>query len=418
MSKNVFRMVDNTILKIYNNFPKLNKNLYTYLSKPQNEITVNFTVEIDRKLQNFTGYRIQHNNIMGPYKGGLRYHPNVEVNEVEALSKWMTYKNSLQDIPFGGAKGGLRIDPHQYNNVELKKISEKLTENIVNYIGPEKDIPAPDVGTNAEIMDCMTQKYLDITNTDNYGVFTGKSPNYGGSEFRKEATGTGVAVCIKEWAELKNIELKGKTYILQGLGNVGYYTAKKLKEYGLILIGIGNASGYKYHKEGYDIENIQEFIDKNDEDLCHYPIGKTIDKLGFFSINCDIVIPAALELQICEEEAKNIQAKLIVEAANGPIDEKGDEILNERNIEILPDILTNSGGVLCSYYEWLQNCNNVYYERYLLNQKLEDKFKEKVKQIFDLMEEENIQTMREACYYYSLKRLENEYIKRGYYLPN
>ena len=415
---NVFKMVDNIILNVFHNFPKLNQNVYSYLSKPNNEITVNFTVELNQKLHNFTGYRIQHNNIMGPYKGGLRYHPSVEINEVEALSKWMTYKNALQDLPFGGAKGGLNIDPYKYNKEELKIITEKFTENIADYIGPKIDIPAPDVGTNADIMDCMTQKYLEITKTDNYGVFTGKSPGYGGSEFRKESTGTGVAVCIKEWSEIKNVDLEGKTYILQGLGNVGYYTAKKLKEYGMKLIGIGNAFGYKYNMDGFDIDHILEYIQTNGENLENYSVGTTINKLEFFSIDCDIVIPAALELQICEKEAKNIQTKLIVEAANGPIDEAGDKILNERNIEILPDILANSGGVLCSYYEWLQNCNNVYYERNLLNQKLQDKFKEKLKQIFDLMEEENILTIREACYYYSLKRLECEYIKQGYYLPN
>ena len=244
--KNVLCLIKSSTNKVYLRFPELN-NMKIILSKPNNEIKINFPVKIKNNVSIFTGYRIQHNNLLGPYKGGLRFNPLVESNEVNALSQWMTYKCSLQDIPFGGAKGGISINPYDFTNNELEIISRSFVRNISNHIGDTIDIPAPDMGTNSTIMDIMTDEYLKINKLSTKGVFTGKSIQCGGSKLRNESTGLGVAIHINEWSKHKNINLEGKTYILQGLGNVGFHIAKKLSEFGMVLIGIGNASGYRHN---------------------------------------------------------------------------------------------------------------------------------------------------------------------------
>ena len=413
--KNVLTLVDNTVKNVYRSFPILNGNLLKYLAKPNNEIKVNFTVNLNNQLKNFTGYRVQHNNILGPYKGGLRFHPSVEMKEVNALSQWMTYKCSLQDIPFGGAKGGVSLDPNSYDEKDLEKISREFVKSISKYIGPDFDIPAPDIGTNSKVMDWMSDEYLKLNPNTLNNTFTGKSENNSGSIIRNQATGLGVAICIKKWAELNNINLNGKTYILQGLGNVGFHAATILSTYGMKLIGIGNISGYFYNEEGYDILDIQNYIDKYGEDLNNYcSKSSKMEKLDFFSIDCNIIVPAALELQITDKEAHNIKAQLIIEAANGPTDELAEQILIDKGITIIPDILANSGGVVCSYYEWLYNKQNKVINNEVLKNKLIDHISNKFQTIHSLMKETNNGSMRIICYYYALKKLENIYKSRGY----
>lgn len=413
----VLKLVDNTIKHTFITFPKLNNNIMKYLSKPNNEIKVNFTVKLSDNLVNLTGYRVQHNNILGPYKGGIRFHNQVTQDEVNALSKWMTYKCCLQDIPFGGAKGGITIDSSKFSNHELEIISRQFTQTISKYIGPDKDIPATDVGTNSQIMDWMTDEYIKLNNTSNNSVFTGKSIICGGLQGRSESTGYGVAMCVNEWAKSKNIDLEGKTFIIQGLGNVGINVAKKLSSYGMVLVGIGNEYGYRYNKEGFNIYQIQKQL-KINPDIQNYDVGNFIDKQKFFSINCDVIVPCALELQICEEEAKIINTQLIVEGANGPTDEKAESILTEKGIDIIPDILANSGGVICSYYEWIQNKNHTLYNKDEIFNLLESHMKYKYREINKLIEEYKIEnstiiSMRIMCYYYSLFKLEQIYKAKG-----
>ena len=405
----ILKIIDNSINQVYNKFPELNINLKTLLSKPNREIKVNFPINFNNNIKILTGYRIQHNNVLGPYKGGLRFHPSVEINEINALSQWMTYKCSLQNIPFGGAKGGISINPYDYTKDELDIISRLFIKKIASNLGDNIDIPAPDVGTNSHIMDVMTEEYLQLYPNSSNGVFTGKSINLGGSELRHESTGLGVAIHVKEWAKHNNIDLKGKTYILQGLGNVGYNTAKVLSSYGMILIGIGNASGYRYNQTGFDIIDINNYLKENNDDLDKYHIGEIIDKEKFFSIQTDVIIPAALELQICEKEANNINTKLIIEGANGPISREAEHILMKKNICIIPDILANSGGVICSYYEWLSNKDNKIYNKDILKIKLEKHLSNKYQDIINLMEVKNEPSMRIICYYYSLLNLQKEY---------
>ena len=234
-----------------------NSNTLKIIQKPKNMLSFNIPVKIDNKINVFTGYRIQHNNILGPYKGGLRFHPDISLDEATALATWMTFKCSLHNLPLGGGKGGLAIDPSKYNDEELEKISRAFSKKLYNYIGSNKDIPAPDLGTNSKIMDWMTDEYNKLgVHRHDLGVFTGKSLNYGGSEGREKATGKGVAYSVKEWAKFNNFDLKNKTYILQGLGNVGLYASEELNSYGMKMIGVGDHTGYIKNTNGINTNNL------------------------------------------------------------------------------------------------------------------------------------------------------------------
>ena len=394
----------------------INKNMYKILKNPQRMIEFNFPVIRDNgSIDIINGYRIQHNNALGPYKGGLRFHPNVNNEEVTALATWMTLKCALQDLPYGGGKGGLTIDPTKYSQNELEKISRKFMENLNKYIGPNYDIPAPDVNTNPQIMDWMIDEYLKF-NQEPYMIsglnstLTGKSLTNGGSLWRTEATGYGVALCVKEWFEKNIREIKGSTFSIQGFGNVGYYATKTLMDYGMKINAIGDENGY------YDLrkENIITFNDLLDENnnLNYKNFGTKISKDKFFSTSCDVMIPAALELEITKHNAPLMDCDLIVEGANGPIDVEGEKILKIEGTEIIPDILANSGGVLVSYYEWLQNKQNFYWSESYIKDKMDNKMKDTFSKVYDLKDELNC-TMREASFIYGIKKIEDIYKARG-----
>ena len=393
----------------------INNNLLNMLSKPMNEIKINFPVNINNNIHIFSGYRVQHNNFMGPFKGGLRFHPTVSMDEANALSQWMTYKCCIQDVPFGGAKGGITIDVNNYNEYEIEKISRNFTKALYPYIGSNKDIPAPDVNTNSKIMDFMTDEYNNISGNFNStynmkSIFTGKSIDFGGSYVREEATGRGIGLMIKEWANVNNYNLKGKNYIIQGFGNVGYYTCELLNSYGMNLIAVGDHSGYIYSKEGFNTFNLKEYVDTN-KCIKDYEHGTKINKEDFFSIKCNIIIPSALELQINKDIADNIDCDLIVEGANGPIDSEAEDILESKNIPIIPDILANSGGVLVSYYEWLQNKRDEYWSEKYIKNKFDEKMEDSFKKIYNISLKNNF-TLRESCYMYALNKLENNFKRR------
>ena len=416
MSLKVFNMVKSQINKISNNY-NINKNISAILQAPNSVIQTNFPVKIKDKYEIFQGYRVQHNNICGPYKGGLRFNENVDINEVSALATWMTLKCSIQDLPYGGGKGGIAINPENYTTEELERICRGFTQSMYKHIGASIDIPAPDVGTNSQMMNWMTDEYDKLSIARNKtlntkATFTGKSIEVGGSQGREEATGTGVAICVKEWANKKGIDLKGKTYIVQGFGNVGSFAAKKLESYGMKLIAVGDHTGYLHHKDGFDVNDLNNYI-KEHKSLKGYGLGETIsDVKDFYALETDVCIPAALEMQITESVAKNLKCKMIVEAANGPVSEKADAICHEKNIDIIPDILANSGGVLVSYFEWLQNKQDYYWSEEKVLRKLEQNMTNAYGKIHDLAEKNN-SNMRDACYYYSLKRIETVYNKRG-----
>jgi glutamate dehydrogenase (NAD(P)+) len=408
---NILKIVDTQILnaaKLCN----LNKNVSTLLSMPKNKIIFNIPVKLsDNKIKLFSGYRVQHNNILGPYKGGLRFHEDISISEATSLATWMTFKCALQELPYGGGKGGLKLNPSEYSEKDLEKISRAFSRKLYYHIGIDKDIPAPDVGTNSQIMDWMTDEYNAIgLKSNQLGAYTGKSLNYGGSKGRTEATGRGVAECILTWANFNNFDLKNKTFIVQGLGNVGYYTAKKLETYGMKMVGIGDHNGYFENEKGYNISRVLNHVDNN-KSLVNF-VGNEISKENFFKIPCDIVIPAALELQIGEQEAKHLNCKLVVEAANGPTDLAADEILKNRDIEVIPDILANSGGVYVSFLEGLQNKTNEYFTEEEVYEKLEQKMQNVYKKVEDVRLEYDC-TLREASYIASMKTLEGRYISRG-----
>ena len=393
----------------------VSENLLKVLKNPMNKIEINFPVLLNDKIEIFSGYRVQHNNYLGPFKGGLRYHPTVNINEANALAQWMTYKCCVQDIPFGGAKGGITIDVNKYSKTDIEKISRNFTKALYPYIGTNKDIPAPDVNTNSTIMDWMTDEYNNISGNFNLtsnmkSVFTGKSIDFGGSYVRQEATGRGVGLTIKQWAEKKEYNLKGKNYIIQGFGNVGYYTCELLNSYGMNLVAVGDHSGYIYSEEGFNTFNLKDYVSENGS-IKNYQHGKSISKEEFFKLKCNILIPSALELQITKDNVNSIDCDLIVEAANGPIDFDAEEILEQKNIPIIPDILANSGGVLVSYYEWLQNKRDEYWDEKHIRNKFDEKIEDTFKKMYSLSVRNNI-SLRDACYMYAFNKLENNHKRR------
>jgi glutamate dehydrogenase (NAD(P)+) len=306
----------------------------------------------------FKGYRVQHSNILGPYKGGIRYHEQVSLDEVKALASWMTYKCALHDIPFGGGKGGIKFMPRQHSQAELERITRRFTHALGANIGPEYDIPAPDVGTNGQIMVWMMDTYMNVVGfTDknaNRRVVTGKTLVSGGSLGRESATGQGIVHCIAEWARDRRFDLNGATYTVQGYGNVGSNAAKILARTGASLVAVGDWKGYIANADGINPFKLADHVHKTGS-VVGYPGTRSITRPEFFAATADIFIPAALEMEIGVEEAKALNVKLIVEGANGPTETAAEPILYDKGIALIPDILANSGGVVVSYYEWLQN---------------------------------------------------------------
>lgn len=383
------------------------KDVEKILSQPKNEIIVNFPVKLSNGTTKlFKGYRIQHSDIMGPFKGGLRFHQDVYLDECKALSFWMTMKCALQNLPLGGAKGGIKFNPRLYDEKDLKNISKGFAEALKNYIGSDVDIPAPDVGTNDKIMDWMTAAYNRISGKSlDFATFTGKSSDFYGNVARKNATGMGIYHCVVEL--MKHVDIENGTYIIQGFGNVGSNTALLLSQLGLKLIGVGDHTGYKYCEEGFNVSDLFDYNNKN-RSLRGFPIGKEINKEEFFSIKCDIVIPAALELQINYDIASKLNCKIVIEAANGPTNMEADKILQERNIIVVPDILANSGGVIVSYLEWLQNKQHTTFEISYVREWLCKRMSNTFTKVWDLSRQLKI-NMRTASYIIALQKIDSHY---------
>lgn len=386
------------------------------LSQPKNEFIIHFPVKMtDGKTELFKGYRIQHNNILGPYKGGMRFHETVSLDECKALAAWMTWKCALQNIPFGGAKGGVKFNPNSYTKENLERIVRRFTHALGSNIGPEWDIPAPDMGTNAQVMDWMMDTYSNIAGSSMRhamkGVVTGKSILTGGSPGREEATGRGVVHCIVQWANERKFSLQGATMVMQGFGKVGSHAAKIMARMGVSLIAAGDHSGYWHFPEGFNPYKLSEHVKKH-HCLKGYPGGKSISREEFFALNCDIFVPAALELQIKKEEAENLKCKVVVEAANGPTNIEGEAILEKKGIDIVPDILANSGGVIVSYYEWLQNKRSEVWDINDVRSRLEMRMNNTYQQVSDRARQLEC-SKRTAAYAIAIERLQAVYHNRG-----
>ncbi len=395
----------------------LNPNIRKILGITNNEIIVHFPVKMDNgQVEVFTGYRVQHNNALGPYKGGLRYHPTVDVDAAKALAMWMTWKTSLAGLPYGGAKGGIQIDPRNYSLSELERITRRFTYALGENIGPEHDIPAPDVSTNEQTMAWIADTYMSTKNpserSQNQHVVTGKPVGSGGLEGRDRATGFGVYLTIRLWHESKGETLKGKTFIVQGFGNVGHWVSRFMEQDGARLIAVQDAHATLYNSQGIDVADLFEHSKPRMGSIKGFDAADEIDPEDFFAIPCDVVIPAALGNQITAANAHKINAPLVAEGANGPTDNEGEAILLEKGITIIPDILCNSGGVIGSYFEWLQNRNGELWQIDEVMQKLEKKLTEVFHKVEKTVDEKQVD-WRTAAYMLAIARIETAYIQRG-----
>ena len=379
---------------------------YLTFKYPERELKVALPVRMDDgSLKVFEGFRIQHSTLRGPAKGGVRYHQNVNVDEVRALSAWMTFKCAVAAIPYGGGKGGIVCRPREMSKGELERLTRTYIDKISAIISPNTDIPAPDVGTNAQTMDWMVDEYSKLKGESVYGIVTGKSIEIGGSKGRNEATGRGVCFVTLEMMKKYNMKPEDCKIVIQGMGNVGSISAKLLAEEGAKIIAVSDVSCAIYNENGLDISGIYKYLDSGNNLLDGYTGDcKKITNAELLELPCDILIPAALENQITAENADRIKAKIVIEAANGPTSVEADEILNKKGVKVLPDILSNSGGVIVSYFEWVQNLQNFYWEEDDVNAKLKRQIVGAFNDVFDAREKYDC-TFRVAAYIVALNRL-------------
>ncbi|MEN6315459.1 MAG: Glu/Leu/Phe/Val dehydrogenase [Clostridiaceae bacterium] len=389
---------------------ELDENDYVTVKYPERELKVSIPVEMDDgHIRVFEGYRVQHSSSRGPCKGGIRYHQNVDIDEVKALAAWMSLKCAVVNIPYGGGKGAIKVDPKELSKNELKKLTRRYTAMILPLIGPEKDIPAPDVGTNQEIMGWIMDTYSMFKGFTVHGVVTGKPLEVGGSLGRKEATGRGVMLMVRELLHRLGLPVLGTRVAVQGFGNVGGTAAKLLYQEGCKVVGISDVSGGLYKETGLDINKISKFIEMNNGKMFkdYEEAGvKHISNEELLMCDCHVLVPAALENQITEEVAKRLQAKIIVEGANGPTAIEADRVLESKGVTVVPDILANSGGVVVSYFEWVQNIQSLTWDEEEVNRTLEKIMIRAFNNVWDTAKSKNT-TMRTGAYMVALDRIVN-----------
>ncbi|MGH2467899.1 MAG: Glu/Leu/Phe/Val family dehydrogenase, partial [Candidatus Limnocylindrales bacterium] len=341
---------------------KLDPGIADILRHPQREFIVHFPVRLDDgSIRVFTGYRVQHNLGRGPAKGGIRYHQNVSLDEVKALAMWMTWKCAVVGIPYGGGKGGVIVDPSELSQREVEGLTRRFTTEISVLIGPDRDIPAPDVNTNAQTMAWIMDTYSMHVGYTVPGVVTGKPIALGGSEGRREATGRGVTFCLEAATAARHEKLAGKRLVLQGFGNVGSFFAESIRHHDVRLIAVGDAFGAVASEQGIDVERAFAWSGEHGT-ITGLPGTKPIDPAGLLEMDCDILVPAALENQITDRNAHNIRAAIVAEAANGPTTPEADRILADKGVFLIPDVLCNAGGVTVSYFEWVQDLNRDFWD--------------------------------------------------------
>ncbi len=400
---------------------ELDPAVYELLKEPERFIEINIPVKMDDgTLKMFKGFRSAHNTAVGPSKGGIRFHQDVSIEEVKALSIWMTFKCGVVGIPYGGGKGGIIVNPKELSQNELEQLSRGFIRGLHRYLGEKMDVPAPDVNTNGQIMAWMVDEYVKLNGGfQNIGVLTGKPVEWGGSQGRNAATGYGIYIVTREAAKKLNIDIKKAKVAVQGFGNAGKFTVKNLCAQGTQPVAIcewdfrSKKTFAIYNEKGFDYYDLEAYMNEN-KSLLGYPDAKEISVDEFWSLDVDIIIPAALENSIDEEVAKKVKAKLICEAANGPTTPAGDAVLKERGIVVTPDILTNSGGVLVSYFEWVQNLQGYYWSEAEVEEKQEVEMLKAFNAIWDLTVEKNV-TVREAAYMISVKKVAEVMKLRGWY---
>ena len=389
--------------------------VYEILKNPQRVLEVTFPVKLDNgTVKTFTGYRSQHNNAVGPYKGGVRFHPNVNLDEVKALSIWMTIKCCVAGIPYGGGKGGITLDPRDYSEAELERISRAYAEAISPLIGEKIDIPAPDVNTNGKIMSWMVDAYENIVKKSAPGVFTGKPVEFGGSLARTEATGYGVNFAAVQALEKLGKDVKGATYAIQGFGNVGYHTGYYAHQSGAKVVAVSTVDVAIYNENGLDMEALFKEFQEKGFITNEAGYGKEISNAELLALDVDVLAPCALENQLTSENAGKVRAKIVVEGANGPTTPEADAILRQNGVLVVPDILANCGGVVVSYFEWVQNLQGYYWEFDEVQEKETVVLRRAFRDIWNLAQEYDVD-LRTASYMMSIRRVEKAMKLRGWY---
>jgi len=391
---------------------KLDPSIVQMLKHPRRTITVAVPARMDNgSIKVFTGYRVQHNNWRGPHKGGIRYHPDVDLDEVKALAMWMTWKCAVMDLPYGGGKGGVVCNPKEMSKSELERMTRRFTAMLIDDIGPYKDVPAPDVYTDSQTMAWIVDTYSQMRGYYEPGVVTGKPVNVGGSLGRDQATGRGVAICAREAAKEKGVKLGGASVAVQGFGNVGSYAAIILHGWGAKIVALSDSQGGIYSPNGLDPNAVAAFKQKTGK-VSGFPGSKEVSNENLLELSCDILIPAALENVITARNASRINAKIVTEGANGPTTTEADQILDERNVLVVPDILANAGGVTVSYFEWLQNLRREHWTLEEVNNKLEAKMAEAFRDTMDLTKKERV-PMRISALMLGIGRVADAFARLG-----
>jgi glutamate dehydrogenase (NAD(P)+) len=392
----------------------LDVNVAGRLRRPDRAMIVSVPTRMDNgRVHVFIGYRVQHNDVLGPFKGGIRYHPAVNLGEVSALAMWMTWKCSLVGLPLGGAKGGVACDPAELSRNELQSMTRRYTAEILNIIGPDVDVPAPDMGTNEQIMAWIMDTYSQHKGHAVAEIVTGKPVDIGGTLGRREATGRGVVYTIIEAAKHLGIELSTCTAAVQGFGNVGSVAVKELAKLSVKIIGVSDRTGGFYDPKGLPVEKLLELADKN-HSLENCPYGEKISNAELLELKCDVLVPAALEMQITKENAGRLQCRILAEGANGPTTLEADAILQDKGIFVIPDVLANAGGVVVSYFEWVQDLQNFFWTEEEVNQKLRDILIRAFHQVLYMSQKEKV-NMRLAALMIGIERVARAMLWRGLY---
>jgi glutamate dehydrogenase (NAD(P)+) len=392
----------------------LDANVANRLRRPDRAVIVSVPTRMDDgRVHVFTGYRVQHNDVLGPFKGGIRYNPQVSLGEVSALAMWMTWKCSLVGLPLGGAKGGIACDPAELSRAELQSMTRRYTAEILNFIGPELDVPAPDMGTNEQIMAWIMDTYSQHKGHAVPEVVTGKPVAIGGTLGRREATGRGVVYMIVEAAKHLGIDLLTCTAAVQGFGNVGSIVVRELANMGVKVIGVSDRTGGFYDAKGLPVAQLLEVADKSHSlEGCTY--GDRISNKELLELKCDILVPAALEMQITRENAGRLNCRIVAEGANGPTTVEADAVLREKEIFVIPDILANAGGVVVSYFEWVQDLQNFFWTEEEVNKKLKDILAKAFHEVLDMSQRQKVD-MRSAALMIGIDRVAQAMLWRGLY---
>jgi len=394
---------------------KLEEGFFKYLANPVRQVIVSVPVVMDSgDLQVFEGYRVIHDNVLGPSKGGIRYAPDVNLDEVKALASWMTWKCAVVDVPFGGAKGGVRCNPRELSKAELERLTRRFTSSMLDVFGPDRDIPAPDMNTDEQVMAWIMDTYsMNVQQTET-AVVTGKPVILGGSQGRREATGRGVITVTLAGLQKMGIYPADCSIVVQGFGNVGSVSAQLMFEQGARIIAISDINGGYYNDNGIDIPEAMAYAQTNKGSLQGFEGAEPITNRELLELPCDVLIPAAKEDQINRENAPDIKAKIIAEGANGPITANADSILEDKGIMVIPDILANAGGVTVSYFEWVQDRQGYFWTEERVNRRLTRMMKAAFDNTFRVSKEHNV-TLRQAAYIYAIDKVATTLKMRGIY---